>query len=101
MTASMQAAYVEAFDAEDPVEAVQVGSRARPEPRPGWTVIDVKAASINHHDVWSARGVGLHKEFLPMILGCDAAGTDPDGNPVIVHAVITDPGWLGSEELAP
>ena len=45
--------------------------------RPGWVVVDVRAATLNHHDVWSARGVGLTEKQLPMILGCDAAGVDP------------------------
>ena len=36
-----------------------------------------------------------------MILGCDAAGVDPDGNEVVVHAVITDPDWRGDETLDP
>ena len=36
-----------------------------------------------------------------MILGCDAAGLDEDGNEVVVHAVISDPSWLGDETLDP
>jgi NADPH:quinone reductase-like Zn-dependent oxidoreductase len=61
----------------------------------------VKAASLNHHDLWSLRGVGLREEALPMILGCDAAGLDEDGNEVVVHAVISDPAWTGDETLDP
>jgi len=61
----------------------------------------VKAAALNHHDVWSLRGVGLPEDKLPMILGCDAAGLDEDGNEVVVHAVISDPSWLGDETLDP
>ena len=36
-----------------------------------------------------------------MILGCDAAGLDEDGNEVVVHAVISDPAWSGDETLDP
>ena len=36
-----------------------------------------------------------------MILGCDAAGLDEDGNEVVVHAVISDPAWRGDETLDP
>jgi NADPH:quinone reductase-like Zn-dependent oxidoreductase len=64
-------------------------------------VITVKAASLNHHDLWSLRGVGLAKDNLPMILGCDAAGIDADGNEVVAHSVIGDPDWLGDETLDP
>jgi NADPH:quinone reductase-like Zn-dependent oxidoreductase len=63
--------------------------------------VDVKASALNHHDLWSLKGVGLPEKNLPMILGCDAAGTDPDGNQVVVHAVISDPSWHGDETLDP
>ena len=36
-----------------------------------------------------------------MILGCDAAGLDEDGNEVVVHAVVSDPSWTGDETLDP
>ena len=36
-----------------------------------------------------------------MILGCDAAGIDEDGNEVVVHAVVSDPSWTGDETLDP
>jgi len=36
-----------------------------------------------------------------MILGCDAAGVDEDGNEVIVHSVIASDDWRGDETLDP
>jgi NADPH:quinone reductase-like Zn-dependent oxidoreductase len=51
--------------------------------------------------LWSLRGVGLKQEALPMILGCDAAGLDEDGNEVVVHAVVSHPSWTGDETLDP
>jgi NADPH:quinone reductase-like Zn-dependent oxidoreductase len=36
-----------------------------------------------------------------MILGCDAAGVDEDGNEVIVHAVVPSEDWRGDETLDP
>ena len=33
-----------------------------------------------------------------MIVGCDAAGIDEDGNEVVVHSVISDPAFAGSDE---
>ena len=61
----------------------------------------VKSAALNHHDLWSLRGVGLSEERLPMILGCDAAGTDEDGNEVVLHSVITSDSWRGDETFDP
>ncbi len=89
------------FDPDDPLAGLEVGEHPDPEAPEGWTIVDVKAASLNHHDVWSLRGVGLREEQLPMILGCDAAGIDEDGNEVIVHAVISSDDWRGDETLDP
>ena len=61
----------------------------------------MRAAALNHHDLWSLRGVGLPAERLPMVLGCDAAGVDEDGNEVVVHAVVATRGWGGDETLDP
>jgi NADPH:quinone reductase-like Zn-dependent oxidoreductase len=61
----------------------------------------LRAASLNQHDLWSLRGVGLPADRLPMILGCDGAGLDDDGNEVVVHAVVSSPGWSGDETLDP
>ena len=36
-----------------------------------------------------------------MILGTDAAGIDEDGNEVLIHSVISAPGWTGDETLDP
>ncbi|NEE02545.1 zinc-binding dehydrogenase [Phytoactinopolyspora halotolerans] len=97
----MFAAYAERFDADEPLNGLALGERPEPAVPDGWTVVDVRASSLNHHDVWSLRGVGLDESRLPMILGCDAAGVDQDGNDVVVHAVVSDPAWLGDETLDP
>jgi NADPH:quinone reductase-like Zn-dependent oxidoreductase len=97
----MLAVYAASTNAEDPLAALEVGERPDPEPPDGWVTVDVRAASLNHHDLWSLRGVGLSDDALPMILGCDAAGVDPDGNEVIVHSVITSPDWRGDDTLDP
>lgn len=84
----MRAVYVERFDPEDPLAALIVGERPEPEAPEGWTAVRLRAASLNHHDVWSLRGVGLKEDRLPMVLGCDLAGVDDAGRDVVAHAVI-------------
>ncbi|MEV6314785.1 zinc-binding dehydrogenase [Streptomyces sp. NPDC051776] len=88
----MFAAYAARIDRDQPLSGLELGERPAPEERPGWTTVNVRAASLNHHDLWSLRGVGLGEESLPMILGCDAAGTDQDGNEVVIHSVIGQSG---------
>ena len=99
----MLAASATSFDADDPLRGLTIGER--PEPAPvddTWTVVTVRTTALNHHDLWSLKGVGLRREQLPMILGTDASGVDEQGNPVIVHAVIGDPArGRGDETLDP
>ena len=101
MIGAMLAVYAAEIDREEPLRGLRVGERPEPEAPPGWTTVSVRAASLNHHDLWSLRGVGLSSERLPMILGCDAAGIDEEGNEVVVHAVISDDAWRGDETLDP
>jgi NADPH:quinone reductase-like Zn-dependent oxidoreductase len=81
---------VSAFDSADPLSGLSVGEVRNPSPPDGWARVRVAAAALNHHDLWSLRGVGLRADQLPRILGCDAAGLDDDGNAVVVHGVIGD-----------
>ncbi|CAM3474141.1 zinc-binding dehydrogenase [Nocardioides dubius] len=97
----MFAVYADSFSSDNPLDGLILGERPDPVAPEGWTTVTVKAASLNHHDLWSLRGVGLKAEQLPMILGCDAAGYDEGGNEVVVHAVISSPDWAGDETFDP
>jgi NADPH:quinone reductase-like Zn-dependent oxidoreductase len=98
---AMLAARAVAASMEDPLSALEVGQVDEPDVPEGWALVDVKATSLNHHDLWSLRGIGLAEERLPMILGCDAAGIDDKGDEVIVHAVLGDPEFPGGEIVDP
>jgi NADPH:quinone reductase-like Zn-dependent oxidoreductase len=97
----MLAVYASEINPDDPLSGLEIGERPDPEPPAGWTTVQVKAASLNHHDLWSLRGIGLSKDSLPMILGCDAAGVDEDGNEVVVHSVISSDDWRDDETFDP
>src|SRR5258706_3831373 len=84
----MRAAFATSFNDADPLAALTIGDAPEPTPLPGWAVVEVRASALNPHDLWSLRGVGLRREQLPMILGCDAAGMGPDGNDVVVYPVV-------------
>jgi NADPH:quinone reductase-like Zn-dependent oxidoreductase len=102
--------YAASQDARQPLSGLRVDA-ARPDgaapgtrPRgvPGdWVRVRVRAASLNHHDLWSLRGVGLPAERLPMVLGTDAAGVDDAGREVVLHSVIATPEHHGDETLDP
>jgi NADPH:quinone reductase-like Zn-dependent oxidoreductase len=90
---AMRAAYASRFDDLDPLAALTVGDLPEPAPpQDDWVRVRVRATSLNHHDLWSLRGVGLRAEQLPMILGCDAAGVTSDGERVVIYPVVADPG---------
>ena len=82
----MRAAYASSINPDDPARRAHRGRG--PGAGPAWPTtgsrVEVRASSLNHHDLWSLRGVGLPADRLPMILGCDAAGVDEDGNEVVL-----------------
>jgi len=87
--------------ADDPLSGLTVGDVPDPSVADGWVRVTVRAASLNHHDLWSLKGVGLPADRLPMVLGCDAAGVTESGDEVVVHGLVGDPTWAGDETLDP
>ena len=79
---------------------LRVGEWPESEPPEGWTTVEVRAAEVNHHDLWTLRGIGIPLERLPVVLGAEAAGVDDEGREVLVYPVI---GTLtfGDENLDP
>ncbi|MGH3887367.1 MAG: zinc-binding dehydrogenase [Pseudonocardiaceae bacterium] len=97
----MFAVYAAEPNPEDPLASLRIGDRPDPEVPDGHVAVTVRAASLNMHDLWTLRGVGITPEQFPMILGCDGAGVLPDASEVVLHSVITSPGWIGDETLDP
>jgi NADPH:quinone reductase-like Zn-dependent oxidoreductase len=97
----MFAVYAAEPNADAPLDSLTVGERPEPEVPDGWVAVTVTAASLNMHDLWTLRGVGIKPEQFPMILGCDGAGKLADGTEVVLHSVITSPGWTGDDTLDP
>lgn len=89
-------------DMKNPLAGLALGEHPDPQARDGWTRVKVKAAALNHHDIWTLRGVGIDPSRLPIVLGCDAAGIDEStGQEVIVHAVVGESTIDGDETLDP
>ncbi|WP_024875843.1 zinc-binding dehydrogenase [Saccharomonospora piscinae] len=97
----MFAVYAKEPNADDPLASLVVGERPDPEVPDGWVRVSVRAASLNMHDLWTLRGVGIKPDQFPMILGCDGAGVTDDGSEVVLHSVVNDPAWRGDDTLDP
>jgi NADPH:quinone reductase-like Zn-dependent oxidoreductase len=96
----MHAIYAAGINRDDPLSVLAIGE-VEPKPTPeDWVDVEVKAMSLNHHDVWALKGQALREEQVPMILGTDAAGIGPDGSSVVVHGVVGEP-FRGDETLDP
>jgi NADPH:quinone reductase-like Zn-dependent oxidoreductase len=90
----MLAAYAEKLGLADFLDGLVIGDRPEPDPPAGWEVAQVKAATLNPHDIWTLKGeVGFPFE-PPVILGCDGAGIAPDGTEVVFYPVIPAPEGL-------
>jgi NADPH:quinone reductase-like Zn-dependent oxidoreductase len=81
-----------------PLSAIAVAERDSPVAPDGWATVELRAAALNHHDVWNMRGVGVDNSWLPVVLGSDGAGVDADGNEVIVYPLLADPDAGGGDE---
>jgi NADPH:quinone reductase-like Zn-dependent oxidoreductase len=97
----MFAVYAAAPNPDGPLAALRIGDRPEPAIPEDSVAVSVVAASLNMHDLWTLRGVGIPPDRFPMILGCDGAGVLPDGSEVVIYPVITSPGWIGDETVDP
>ena len=53
---------------------LEYGNTKEPELKPNHVLVQVKAASINHLDIWVRNGIPAYPVELPHILGADGAG---------------------------
>ncbi|WOX17134.1 zinc-binding dehydrogenase [Streptomyces sp. N50] len=92
----MKAVYAERPCPDDPLAVLRFGERPEPEPPDeDWTVVTVRSAGLNHHDLWTLRGSGVPAHRYPLTLGVECAGTDESGRPVIVHGMVYGREFLG------
>lgn len=93
------------FDEHGGLEVLRLGEITTPEPGPAQVLVRVEACSLNHHDVFTRRGMPGIRTPLPMVPGCDAAGTvdvvGPDvegwakGDRVLVDPLVGATGMIG------
>ncbi len=95
----MRAVFAKTFGGDDPVGNLRIGDVADPVPAPGEVRVRVTAATLNHHDLWTLKGVGSRSFPGSQVLGMDAAGvvdsygdgaragTVPVGDRVVLYPV--------------
>jgi NADPH:quinone reductase-like Zn-dependent oxidoreductase len=90
----VKAVFAEYPSSADPLAGLRFGEQpnATP-PQDDWTILTVRAAGLNHHDLWTLRGAGLPADRYPMILGGEASGLDENGNKVFIGTIIADIRW--------
>ena len=94
----MFAVYASGINADDPLSCLGVGELPEPSTPDDWVTVRVRAASLNHHDLFSLTGQALAPDRVPMILGTDAAGVTESGREVVVYAVVGDADAGGGDE---
>lgn len=64
-------------------DGVEIVERADPTPDEGEAVVDVRACSINHHDLWILEGDSamVSEDVLPFVSGLDVAGVVHEAGP--------------------
>ncbi|MBC5806825.1 MAG: hypothetical protein DLM53_05730 [Candidatus Eremiobacter antarcticus] len=70
----MDALYAKSMGGNAPIENLEFGDRPAPEPGAAEVRVRMQAATLNHHDLWTLKGVVGYPITLPRILGCDGVG---------------------------
>lgn len=83
----------------DPLRCLDIGHGPPGKAPDDWVTVQLRAASVNSADFASMSGYGVIPERLPTVLGSDGAGTDEDGNEVIVYPVLADPARGGGDPM--
>jgi NADPH:quinone reductase-like Zn-dependent oxidoreductase len=92
---TMRAAWAASGNMEDPISDLRTDVWRIPDVPEGWVRVKVAAASLNFHDIFTLRGMGMFPLTFPLILGNEAAGTLDDGTEVIVYPVMGNPKFEG------
>jgi NADPH:quinone reductase-like Zn-dependent oxidoreductase len=94
----VRAAVAVGINEGDPLAGLVIKDWPLPEPGPGEGRIKIAATTVNMHDLWTLRGVGVARDAFPKILGCDIVGWDTRGREVMVTGAFGDPDMGDGDE---
>jgi len=83
----------------DPLRCLDISDGPPGDAPDDWVTVRLRAASVNSADFAAMSGYGVVPKRLPTVLGSDGAGTDEDGNEVIVYPVVADPARGGGDPM--
>jgi len=98
---TMRCVYGAGADMNDPLASLRIAPRNLPEPREGWVRVQMQAVGLNFHDIFTLRGISLHKLRFPLILGNEGAGILDDGTEVALYPTLGSPDFKDDETLDP
>ncbi len=94
---TMEAVWASKGNLQDPLSSIRSGKRYAPEPKQGWVKIRMLAISLNQHDIFTLRGIGVVPLKFPLTMGCEGVGVLENGQKVLIYPVITAPNYHGDE----
>ncbi|KAF2277174.1 NAD(P)-binding protein [Westerdykella ornata] len=98
---TMRAVWASSGNMDDPLSTLRNGLWKIPVPGEGRTRVKLAAVGINYHDIFTLRGISMHKMVFPLILGNEGAGTLDDGTEVIIFPLMGNAEFKGDLTLDP
>ena len=104
-TRTVHAAWAASGNLADPLSSVRIAERpfpTKPTTAHDWVLVKMHSASLNQHDIFTLKGIGLKDLTFPLILGNDGVcwRCDYDSGKVsnesqlyLIYNVINDPSW--------
>ena len=113
-TRTVHAVWAASGNLKDPLSSIRTAERPfhkKPaDTGHNWVLVKMHSASLNQHDIFTLRGIGIKKLEFPMILGNDGVCWRCEGEtsvPVdesqlyLIYNVINSPAWTGDGTLDP
>jgi NADPH:quinone reductase-like Zn-dependent oxidoreductase len=115
-TRTVHAAWAASGNLSDPLSSLRVAERpfpSKPTTAHDWVLVKMHSASLNQHDIFTLKGIGLKTLTFPLTLGndgvcwrCGGGGDDDDSSGTVsdeaqlylIYNVINDPSWPAEQD---
>lgn len=110
-TRTVYAAWAASGNLPDPLGSLRIAERPfpkKPTTAHDWCLVKMHSASLNQHDIFTLKGIGLKELTFPLILGTDGVCwrcNDEDSGTIsdelqlyLIYNVINDPSWPADQD---